>query len=551
MLTVEEYISQMKKKDGIDEFDWKNHAENMAAVIKYVMDYFNTYLNPDDYDYELIKAEQTAAKILQEINAAYPQSKEFITEYFKKYKKRIDRSLSAWLTKSKYFDLYCFPEDFEEAITRFGESPQMKGTDILQFKDQLFVLAQEIKADKTDFPSASGWKLLDNNLMTWVKNTFNDYGVNLLHFASERAESYFEHYVDIVRDHSEQCTYYINRYNHRYNDNPFDIDEVYQNNAHRPFINGRKGELEMLIMYSWIFNWMNDPEYWPEYVNLCVSTGRVEIARNMNILLPVRRNGIDYPADVISPLSYVETVDGTIKDDPGPNYVLKLQYVKENDTIWKNETEIRQVAKNLNEAFAVYNPPLYIEILSPLKSDTYQMEDFFKIYRLFEKLIKKRAHIQIAVLNGYQRSSSKPKYLIQTVDDMVVFRRMVREMKYKLRLAVDISKLINRKSSRYYFETDFNKLTDIRNSIIGLHLSVTSGTSSIRQIHFGDTQYLNKYSYHENSDLMGCLSALCNDNLPRYFVPEDPKSETQLEELVDDLIRAGFSFGKGIHHGAL
>lgn len=55
MLTVEQYISQMKKKDKLAEFDFQNHAENMTTVIKYVMDYFNNYLNPETYDYEISK----------------------------------------------------------------------------------------------------------------------------------------------------------------------------------------------------------------------------------------------------------------------------------------------------------------------------------------------------------------------------------------------------------------------------------------------------------------------------------------------------------------
>ena len=41
MLTIEQYISQMKKKEKVDEFDFKNHADNMAAVMKCVVEYFN------------------------------------------------------------------------------------------------------------------------------------------------------------------------------------------------------------------------------------------------------------------------------------------------------------------------------------------------------------------------------------------------------------------------------------------------------------------------------------------------------------------------------
>lgn len=45
MLTIKQYISQMKKMEKVDEFNFKNHEENMAAVMKCVVEYFNTYLN--------------------------------------------------------------------------------------------------------------------------------------------------------------------------------------------------------------------------------------------------------------------------------------------------------------------------------------------------------------------------------------------------------------------------------------------------------------------------------------------------------------------------
>ena len=51
----------------MDESNFQNHTENIMTVIKYVMDYFNNYLNPKAYDYKNIKAEQTVLEIDQEI----------------------------------------------------------------------------------------------------------------------------------------------------------------------------------------------------------------------------------------------------------------------------------------------------------------------------------------------------------------------------------------------------------------------------------------------------------------------------------------------------
>ena len=58
MLSVEEYIAKRKKKDNLNEFDFKLHSENMSTVIQYVMDYFNNYLNLEDYSYEQVKTQQ-------------------------------------------------------------------------------------------------------------------------------------------------------------------------------------------------------------------------------------------------------------------------------------------------------------------------------------------------------------------------------------------------------------------------------------------------------------------------------------------------------------
>jgi hypothetical protein len=195
MLTVEQYISQMKKKDKLDEFNFQNHAENMTTVIKYVMDYFNNYLNPEAYDYENIKVEQTILKIEQEIGASYPKSKDFIFRYYKEYKSRIDRTLKNYISDLKYYDLFYCKEDYESAVDAFCNSSKVKGIGVENFKEDLAVLAQEIKENETEKPSFSSYRLLDDSLIDWVKSTYREYKVNIIQFT----EGYIWKY-------NEQCS---------------------------------------------------------------------------------------------------------------------------------------------------------------------------------------------------------------------------------------------------------------------------------------------------------------------------------------------------------
>ena len=81
MLTIDEYIAKMKRADKMDEFDYLKQSENMAAVIKYVMTYFNEYLTLETCDAEAIKLKHKRDKLEQEIESKYPKSKDFILNF--------------------------------------------------------------------------------------------------------------------------------------------------------------------------------------------------------------------------------------------------------------------------------------------------------------------------------------------------------------------------------------------------------------------------------------------------------------------------------------
>lgn len=104
-------------------------------------------------------------------------------------------------------------------------------------------------------------------MATWIQDTYRKYGVNLYQFAQTISWEYYDKYVEDIPSRHTQESYHINNYNHRYN-NPFGIDNIYIENKHCPFVDGRKYELEMLSMHDWVFNSVKDTDYWPEYVNL-------------------------------------------------------------------------------------------------------------------------------------------------------------------------------------------------------------------------------------------------------------------------------------------
>jgi len=114
MITIEDYIAQKKKKDKLDEFDFQKHSENMANVIKYVTEYFNEYLNLEDYNYEQVKMQQAVDKFKDSITEKYPTMHDFIISYYWDNKKRLDSIVEKTCNSFKRFFLNFGYTDFKK-----------------------------------------------------------------------------------------------------------------------------------------------------------------------------------------------------------------------------------------------------------------------------------------------------------------------------------------------------------------------------------------------------------------------------------------------------
>lgn len=114
MLAIEEYIAKRKKKDNLNEFDFKLHSENMSTVIQYVMDYFNNYLNLEDYSYEQVKTQQIIDRFKKGITERYPESVDFVIEFYWKYKKRIDNLVEKAFEEIQDSQLFYLETDFRQ-----------------------------------------------------------------------------------------------------------------------------------------------------------------------------------------------------------------------------------------------------------------------------------------------------------------------------------------------------------------------------------------------------------------------------------------------------
>lgn len=548
MLSIEDYIASRKKKDKLDEFNFKNHSENMGAVIHYVMDYFNQYLNIEDYSYEQIKMQQTVDKFKVGLMERYPTTYEFIISYYWESKKRLDSYIDKAFRELEDCELFYLPEDYRE-VAKYVCKDKLNLSPSEELLINISAMAKDHCDTRSEKPRISDMKEMDNLIIDWVLDVYQNFHVNLLEFVQNVSYKFYERYTQWEYDSSTETHYHINKYDYRYQDNPFNINAIYERNKHREFIVDHKGELEMLIMYYWLFEDVKDPDYWPEYVALCITNERVNLARQKRILRPVSVSGLDYPSEISTNIKYIETANGILKENPGANYVLCIIYNKiNNDAMWKDKDAMDNMISNLQMSFKAFGAPALLEFLSPYRIPGYDEEAFFKKYQMFEKSMRRYAKMKIAIINGYAKSSKGKSYLYSTVEDIVRLRNACREMKLQLKLAVDLTDLSGKNILKSNMDDMVNTLATMRNFVVGLHINNLSSWGRNSYIYENDKrhEYISTMDYPSLSTFMAGLSTVLQDSRARYFIPNFVKNSDALDILIDTLYRGGCYFESGV-----
>ena len=551
MLTIDEYIAKMKRAEKLDEFDFTKNTENMTAVVKYVMSYFNEYLCMETCDAEVIKLKHITEKLDEEIGKKYPHSKDFILSFYLQYRIRIHKELEKRIQNELYFPFYYTEQDFSSLAENFCNKYKIIDTYMNEYRKDIAILISEIKKCNTDVPHVSEMIRLDSRIVSWVRETYREYGVNLYAFAYDLSNSYYERYVKYERGDYGRQIFQVNNYNHRYNANPFDIDRIYEDNKQRPFLENKCGELEMIVMHEWLFNCIYDDDYWSEYVNLCVSRGRVNIVKNVNILIPVTSGGLEYPADVHCPIEHIVTSDGVIKRSPKDAYILRLDVTQTHAAVWQNTEEMAALIEKMNSSFREYSAPQILEISAPIKTASFNEENFFSCCALLEKRMKKYSSMKVALLNGSGNQRSKPISSLYTIEDIIRLKAQLRERNMHIQFSIDFTALLaSKKDSNYDQNGIFGELTEIKNSIVCLNINnvrpQVGNFLKVRTINDDtDVNYLNKYKYPIYDDFYSMLSSTFNDNQQRYLIPKNITNNSELETLVDNLLRSGFAFSGG------
>lgn len=291
----------------------------------------------------------------------------------------------------------------------------------------------------------------------------------------------------------------------------------------------------------------------------------------MSIFIPIDYDGRRYPEEIspkikeiagnfdvayIRPLKeyslHTEYSYGKRRFDSGA--ISNLNIIKESHRdlvpmLWANEKWALEFSDFISKIVGNNTPPKIIEIHPPFNDYCNSIDDFLKIYELFEESIsRKYPETEIFIENRYGTLYRGGKFLISKVDEIENLCKIIFRMSLKLRIVLDFPQLFSAynlgpgKFTEDKIVSLIKKIYPFREFVRGVHLWGKKDYGSGRQVsHMGDLD-----TYLVEKDLKEIflkeLYDLLDDGIERYFVPEVNSSDADLRNIIEDLKKYGFKF---------
>ncbi len=276
-MRLEEYILKRKTEDGINEFDRDKRAENTRICVNYIFEYFNNYLETTAGEEKTVLHDEKIEKYAHMVEKYSGDIQEWLIDIYSSYGKYLHRTLPTYI-KDPYYLLYDSEAEFRamsydvysKVIKRYKFLNGHAEMIYLYLKDEHRI--RSLVSEENDLPH------ITEGIDSWIKKTYLKYGVNLFAFCYEYLTDYVEHPEKWPKGHKKKSKYYdeymnsehkykvspsfLYDYDFRQKNNLFGIDMLYRSMPKKPFIKGKKQELEGILMYC--YDWEED-DYWEEY----------------------------------------------------------------------------------------------------------------------------------------------------------------------------------------------------------------------------------------------------------------------------------------------
>ena len=270
MLSIEEYIVRRKKEDRLNEFDINARIENTKICVNYVFEYFNNYLNITEAEEKMILHNEKIDKFRKQLRDYEPEIREWIVTIYNNYGKQMNRYLGNILKEDEFFFLYDSDSEFRNASYNCYSQLIKRLAFLKDQNEMLFLLIKDYHRVQSQQKFNFGIPVISDEINDWVEKTWAKHQVNLLVFAYDWIDYFFNNEDQWPSSHRKKASNSWRKYDydHKQKSNLFNIDSLYRKMPEKSFLKGRKQELEILLMYYWLHDIEGDEDdYWQVYLD--------------------------------------------------------------------------------------------------------------------------------------------------------------------------------------------------------------------------------------------------------------------------------------------
>ncbi|AIG26116.1 hypothetical protein EGH10_17490 [Brevibacillus laterosporus] len=272
MLTIEEYIARRKREDHLNEFSIDDRAVNMKKCVDYIFEYFNQYLDITKISHQTVLNNERLGKYQKSLSQYEPEIQEWLIGIYDQYEKKLNRSIINILKKDELFYLYNSEIEFRSLSYQCYAQLIKKNPFLQEQIEQLFMFIKDHHQINSKLTNYISNIFISDEINEWIEKTWIKYGVNIMLFASNWVDRFFNNEDQWPAKHriKSNNTWLRYDYDHKQKNNLFNINSLYNRISGKPFIKGKKQYLEVLMMYFWLHEIVGDEEnYWQEYMDKC------------------------------------------------------------------------------------------------------------------------------------------------------------------------------------------------------------------------------------------------------------------------------------------
>ncbi|MDD7794787.1 hypothetical protein [Clostridium sp. 'White wine YQ'] len=270
MLTIEDYIARRKKEDKLNEFDIDARTQNMKLCVDYVFEYFNNYLNIIEAEEKTVLHNDKLEKYRKQLCDYDSEVREWVVGIYNEYGKQMNRYIGNILKENDFFFLYDTDSDFRNVSYDCYSKLIKKFSFLKDLTEMLFLFIKDYHRVESQKRFNFGTPSVSEEINDWIDKTWAKHQVNMLSFAYEWVNSFFNNEDSWPSTHriKRQTSWRKYDYDYKQKSNLFNLDSLYRKMPKKSFIKGRKQELEILLMYYWLHDMEGDNDYWYEYLDV-------------------------------------------------------------------------------------------------------------------------------------------------------------------------------------------------------------------------------------------------------------------------------------------